>query len=58
MANQINGARRMVVKSAIKDAVSGRHDDIEPGSSAYHDLMANVEAQVQTVLEDEGVIEY
>lgn len=58
MVNTIGGIRRMVVKSAIKEHAEEVDGDLQPGSPEYRDLMHNVEAQVQTVLEEEGYIEY
>lgn len=56
--NTINGVRRMIVKAAIREFAEDRDDHVRPGTGAYDDLMANVEGQVQTVLEDMGEIEY
>lgn len=58
MAQTINGARKMIVKSAIKDYIEQTEGDFRPGTPEYDDLMQNVENQVQAILEEEGEIEY
>lgn len=57
MTQTIAGARRMIVKKAIREYAEDE-GPIEPGSAAYHDLMQNVENQVQVVLEEMGEYEY
>lgn len=58
MTQTINGARKMVVKRAIKEHAADLDGRIRPGTPAYDDLMQNVEHQVQSVLEEAGEINY
>jgi hypothetical protein len=55
--SRINGAKKMVVKKAIRESAEHHDGDVRPGTEAYADLMQNVEHQVQAVLEECGEIE-
>jgi hypothetical protein len=44
---------KYIVIKAIREAEKRADGELRPGTSEYNDLMANVEGQVQRVLEDE-----
>lgn len=49
--------KRLIVKKRIREMAESA-DDLSPNSPEYQDIMANVEGQVQKVLEEEGHIKY
>ena len=48
----------MIVKKAIRQSANDMDGDVTPGTPEYNELMHNVEAQVQSVLEEMGEIDY
>lgn len=44
---------KYIVFKAIREAERDADGELRPGTAEYNDLMANIEGQVQRVLEDE-----
>ena len=42
---------KYIVKKAVRESLEQSETDLRPGTPEYNDLMANIEGQVQRVLE-------